>query len=101
MEKSKKTVIIFHVAHDFANVESALPSTPQVRQIYSAVLDHAIRIENTEEEIYFTPGEIQDLMEDAAAKGILKTRQDPMRIFKYYRQQLLGSGLMRLQNIEA
>lgn len=48
---------------------------------------------------YLTEAEVRDVMVQAAAAGILKTKQDPFRIFQYYRGALIKAS--KLENVDA
>lgn len=43
---------------------------------------------------YITEGDVKDLMTNLRDSGKLKTKQDPFRIFQYYRPALIKAGLL-------
>ena len=44
----------------------------------------------------WTEPELKQVIHAAARSGALKTKQDPWRIFQYYRSHLLNAGILRL-----
>lgn len=85
-------------AEDTAHSETGTLKTPQalasLRLFRRAILEHGETTGEPGQEIrHITEAALKKFVEDNAAK--LKTRQEPWRIFQYYRPQLLGAKLIK------
>ena len=56
--------------------------------------------QKTEEIVWISEAKLQTLVKEAASNGVLKTKQDPWRIFQYYRAQLISAGSLKMRNAE-
>lgn len=65
-----------------------------------ALIVHAalLKYHKASEKEYITEGDVRDLMSQLRDTGQLKTKQDPFRIFQYYRPALIKAG--KLEFIE-
>lgn len=61
-------------------------TTPQVRQL-AAAFQALGREEMSEAEVF-------EMVEDAKAKGIMRTTQSAVRIYRYYREPLFAAGMI-------
>jgi len=52
------------------------------------------------EDLELTELQMRELVDTLVREGLLQTRQDPWRIFQYYRPQMIGAGLLRQFNGE-
>ena len=54
--------------------------------------------ENALKNEWISEADLMDRVMDWEVQGILKTKQDPWRIFEYYRPRLIALGLLVYQN---
>jgi len=78
-----------NVVYTLMNKPPKWSDTPQVAQIEQILFGQDKR-EMTEPEIF-------DLIKAGADAGILRTRQNPVRIFQYYRSDLIKDNVLRYQ----
>lgn len=74
------------------NIPSELDSklTPQIKQILGGISESG----NSE----FQESELKSLINELAESGKLKTRQNPWRIFQYYRANMISAGICKMSN---
>ncbi len=75
-------------------------NTPQVAQIQQILFDPKVAAEHTVEVdgkkvVQMTEPEVFALIEQGKKNGVLRTRQEPVRIFQYYRSNLLNTNCLR------
>ena len=64
--------------------------TPQIKQILEGISESG----NSE----FQESELKTLIYELAESGKLKTRQNPWRIFQYYRANMISAGICKMSN---
>ena len=64
--------------------------TPQIKQILGGISESG----NSE----FQESELKSLINELAESGKLKTRQNPWRIFQYYRANMISAGICKMSN---
>ena len=64
--------------------------TPQIVQILGGISESG----NSE----FQESELKTLINELAESGKLKTRQNPWRIFQYYRANMISAGICKMPN---
>ena len=64
--------------------------TPQIKQILGGISESG----NSE----FQESELKSLINELAESGKLKTKQNPWRIFQYYRANMISAGICKMQN---
>ena len=74
------------------NIPSELDSklTPQIKQILGGISESG----NSE----FQESELKSLINELAESGKLKTKQNPWRIFQYYRANMISAGICKMSN---
>ena len=80
--------------YSFTLDESTLSEklTPQILQIFSVILKSG----NSE----FAEADLKKLVESAKKDGVLKTRQSALRIFSYYRANMISDGFLTMKSEE-
>ena len=64
--------------------------TPQIKQILGGISESG----NSE----FQESELKTLISELAESGKLKTRQNPWRIFQYYRANMISAGICKMSS---
>jgi len=84
MSKQKNRVYSFEIPSDFENQKM----TPQVYQILSAISESGVS--------EYSETELKAFIAELAKIGTLHTKQNPWRIFQYYRAQIQGAGMVKM-----
>lgn len=87
-----------NVKYTLLNRAPGWTQTPQVIQIQQILFDPAVQEKFKQEDgsVVIPEPELFALVEDGAKRGILRTRQNPVRILQYYRGELIGHDVLRM-----
>lgn len=73
-------------------------NTPQVAQLQGLLFDPEVAAKHTKDgAVQMTEPELFAILEEGKAAGKLRTKQPAVRIFQYYRNELLNSNTLRWQ----
>ena len=76
----------------------AWSKTPQVAQLQAAIFDPTFIAAHRKEAgtVVVSEPDLFAHLKEAAAAGIIRTTQEPVRIFQYYRSTLIGANALRM-----
>jgi hypothetical protein len=88
-----------NVKYTLLNRAPGWTQTPQVIQIQQILFDPAVqeRFKQEDGSVVIPEPELFALIEAGVKTGVLRTRQPPVRIFQYYKSQLVGHDVLRWQ----
>ena len=87
-----------NVLYTLLNKPNSWHSTPQVAQLQGLLFDPSVAQKYAKDGVVtLTEPELFGIIEDGKAAGKLRTKQPAVRIFQYYRNELLLSNTLRWQ----